>query len=197
MPVIGTVFGIQEPSCPVVRPSGLSLLNSPELPSWNSTVKLDVCSPQSFHVNNGHRVEPGNPWRSQHSAPTSFMRDSISVVRRFAFATALLVACPPVLAQPGYFRPTGAFTSGLPAFGSPLRLPGITTTPHWDLRRRDFHPQAQQLVSLRRFLGNPFESVPRARDSGGPGTTSHSARPDTAFRQVDNVGTATTERFRS
>ena len=46
-------------------------------------------------------------------------------------------------------RPSKPFTSGLPANGSPHSLPGITTAPHWDLRRRDFHPLVQQLASLR------------------------------------------------
>ena len=32
--------------------------------------------------------------------------------------------------------------------GRPCRLPDMTTAPHWDLRRRDFHPQVQQLASL-------------------------------------------------
>jgi hypothetical protein len=48
-------------------------------------------------------------------------------------------------------RPSRAFTSGLPV---PEELPDMTTAPHGNLRRRDFHPQVQQLASLRRFDGN-------------------------------------------
>lgn len=49
-----------------------------------------------------------------------------------------MVRCPP--------RPPRAFTSGLPV---PKELPDMTTAPHGNLRRRDFHPQVQQLASLR------------------------------------------------
>ena len=49
-----------------------------------------------------------------------------------------MVQCPP--------RPPRAFTSGLPV---PKELPDMTTAPHGNLRRRDFHPQVQQLASLR------------------------------------------------
>jgi len=61
-----------------------------------------------------------------------------------------MVPCPP--------RPSRAFTSGLPV---PEELPDITTAPHGNLRRRDFHPQVQQLASLRRFLGTmgPSDSL--------------------------------------
>src|ERR1700692_4218650 len=45
------------------------------------------------------------------------------------------------------------------------------------------------------FLGNPFGSMPRARDSGDPGPTSHIGRPDTAFRLVNGVGIATSRVF--
>jgi hypothetical protein len=47
------------------------------------------------------------------------------------------------------------------------------------------------------FTGNPFESMPRARDSGDPGPTSHGGCPDAAFRQANGVGIATKKRFRS
>ena len=45
------------------------------------------------------------------------------------------------------------------------------------------------------FLGNPFGSMPRARDSGDPSATSHIGRPDTAFRLVNGVGIATSRVF--
>jgi len=45
------------------------------------------------------------------------------------------------------------------------------------------------------FLGNPFGSMPRARDSGDPGATSHIGRPDAAFRLVNGVGIATSRVF--
>jgi hypothetical protein len=45
------------------------------------------------------------------------------------------------------------------------------------------------------FLGNPFGSMPRARDSGDPGATSHIGRPDAAFRLVNSVGIATSRVF--
>jgi len=41
------------------------------------------------------------------------------------------------------------------------------------------------------FLGNPFGSMPRARDSGDPGATLHSGRPDAAFRLVNGVSVTT------
>src|ERR1700756_1714160 len=45
------------------------------------------------------------------------------------------------------------------------------------------------------FLGNPFGSMPRARDSGDPGATLHIGRPDAAFRLVNGVGIATSRVF--
>ena len=37
-------------------------------------------------------------------------------------------------------------------------------------------------------MGNPSESVPRARDSGGSTKTSHNGSRDTAFRETNDVG---------
>ena len=48
--------------------------------------------------------------------------------------------------------------------GLPRRLPDMTTAPHWDLRRRDFHPQVQQIASLH----SPI-SGPQAPTGGAPG----------------------------
>ena len=42
------------------------------------------------------------------------------------------------------------------------------------------------------FLGNPYGSMPRARDSGDPSTTSlYRSLPDAAFPFVNGVGIAT------
>ncbi len=45
------------------------------------------------------------------------------------------------------------------------------------------------------FLGYPFESMPRARDSGEPSATSLIGRPNAAFRLVNGVGLATSRVF--
>ena len=45
------------------------------------------------------------------------------------------------------------------------------------------------------FLGNPFGSMPRARDSGDPGATSHYRSSGAAFRLVNGVGIATSRVF--
>jgi len=38
------------------------------------------------------------------------------------------------------------------------------------------------------FVGNPSESVPRAKDSGGSRAPSHNGSRDAAFREANNVG---------
>ena len=48
-----------------------------------------------------------------------------------------------------------------------------------------------EVASSPGFMGNPFGSMPRARDSGDPGATLHSGRPDAAFRLVNGVGVTT------
>jgi hypothetical protein len=48
-----------------------------------------------------------------------------------------------------------------------------------------------------RFLGNPCESVPRARDSGGSQRPRHIGRPDAVFRQANGVDIRHGKRFRS
>jgi hypothetical protein len=48
-----------------------------------------------------------------------------------------------------------------------------------------------------RFLGNPCESVPRARDSGGSQRPRHIGRPDAVFRQANGVDIRNGIRFRS
>src|SRR5215471_4964727 len=48
------------------------------------------------------------------------------------------------------------------------------------------------MASSLEFLGNPCGNMPRARDSGDPGTTSlYRSLPDAAFRLVNGVGIAT------
>ena len=42
---------------------------------------------------------------------------------------------------------------GFQSLGRPKCLPDITTVPYWVLHRRDLHPLAQQLVSLRHVRG--------------------------------------------
>ena len=80
---------------------------------------------------------------------TNFPQGGISAISPFALAAALLFASLLGWSGQAFARPPKAFTSGLPAVRSPLRLPDITTAPHWDLRRWDSHPQVQQLASLR------------------------------------------------
>ena len=46
-----------------------------------------------------------------------------------------------------------------------------------------------------KFLGNPFESVPRARDSGDPNGLALSAVQFAAFDRIDSLGFATSNDF--
>ena len=48
-----------------------------------------------------------------------------------------------------------------------------------------------------RFLGNPCERVPRARDSGGSQRPRRHGRPDAVFRQANGVDIRNGKRFRS
>lgn len=48
-----------------------------------------------------------------------------------------------------------------------------------------------------RFLGNPCERVPRARDSGGSQRPRLRGRPDAVFRQANGVDIRNGKRFRS
>src|SRR5262249_7953731 len=48
-----------------------------------------------------------------------------------------------------------------------------------------------EMVSSPGFLGNPFGSMPRARDSGDLDRPCSSDRPNAAFRLVNDVGIAT------
>ena len=52
-------------------------------------------------------------------------------------------------------------------------------------------PLRAEIVSSPGFMGNPFGSMPRARDSGDPGRPCNSSRPDAAFRLINGVGIAT------
>ena len=47
---------------------------------------------------------------------------------------------------------------------------------------------AEEMGSSLGFLENPFESMPRARDSGGPVRPHPTGRPGTAFRSHNSVG---------
>ena len=68
-----------------------------------------------------------------------------------------------------------------PSLGGHLWFPLASTLPF--LRA--------ETVSSPGFMGNPFGSMPRARDSGDPGATLHSGRPDAAFRLVNGVSVTT------
>jgi hypothetical protein len=46
----------------------------------------------------------------------------------------------------------------------------------------------RKLEGFPKFLENPFESVPRARDSGGPGHPRLNGCPDSAFHHFKNLG---------
>lgn len=48
-----------------------------------------------------------------------------------------------------------------------------------------------------KFLGNPSEHVPRARDSGGSSRPRIIGLADAAFRQANDVGFHIDKRFRS
>jgi hypothetical protein len=52
-----------------------------------------------------------------------------------------------------------------------------------------------KMVSSPGFMGNPFGSMPRARDSGDPARPRNSGRPGAAFRLVNSVGIATSRVF--
>ena len=69
--VIGPVLGIPGSSCLSSTPSGLSLLNYPELPPSTSAGSLLRALPSSFRTSTGHRVGGGNPWHSKTQQPTS------------------------------------------------------------------------------------------------------------------------------
>ena len=72
----------------------------------------------------------------------------ISTVGPFALATALPVVS--VLGWPVGLTPSPEYVS-FRAFnrqGRLCRLPDMATAPHWDVRRRDFHPHVQQPASL-------------------------------------------------
>ena len=112
----------------------------------------------------GKGAEPlGTPMILQ---PTS-RRGELSTVSPFALAAALLFASLLGWSGRALARPPKAFTSGLPAIRSPLRLPDITTAPHWDLRRRDSHPQVQRLASLRAPKAPSAQPAVPARPSAG------------------------------
>ena len=65
----------------------------------------------------------------------------------------------------------------------------------WSPLAAAFPLSRAEMVSSPGFLGNPFESMPRARDSGDPARPRNSGRPDAAFRLVNGVGIATSRVF--
>ena len=86
---------------------------------------------------------------------TNFPLGGISTISPFALATALLVVSLLGWSVGLTPSPEYVYFRAFSRQGCPCRLPNITTAPHWDLRRRDFHPQVQQLASLR----SPFAAA--------------------------------------
>ena len=83
---------------------------------------------------------------------------------------------------------TGSYVSSAP-IAFPLRFPlidalAITSMTH----DAEVWPK---------FLGNPSEHVPRARDSGGSSRPRFIGLADAAFRQANSVGFHNDKRFRS
>jgi hypothetical protein len=65
----------------------------------------------------------------------------------------------------------------------------------WSPLTTAFPLSRAKMVSSPGFLGNPFGSMPRARDSGDPARPRNIGRPDAAFRLVNGVGIATSRVF--
>ena len=87
---------------------------------------------------------------------TNSTLEGISAISPFALATALLVASLLGWSVGLTPSPEYVYFRAFSRQSRPCRLPDITTAPHWDLRRRDLHPQVQQLASLH----HPFPSYP-------------------------------------
>ena len=68
-------------------------------------------------------------------------------------------------------------------------------TGAYGLPWRPRYRSCEAMVSSPGFLGNPFGSMPRARDSGDPARPRNIGRPDTAFRLVNSVGIAMSRVF--
>jgi len=85
---------------------------------------------------------------------------------------------------------TGSYASSA-SFALRLRSPltGATRLP----------PEvvAREAEGFPKFLGNPYEHVPRARDSGGSSEPRITGSADTAFRRTNGVGFHNNRRFRS
>ena len=79
---------------------------------------------------------------------TNFPLGGLSTIIPFALATALLVVSLLGWSVGLTPSPEYVYFRAFSRQGRPCRLPDITTAPHWDLRRRDLHPQVQQLASL-------------------------------------------------
>ena len=101
--VIRPVFDIQGSSCPVTRPSELSLLGFPGLPPSTSAGRSDTCIFPFFRIGIGHRLEGRNSWHlqpfrlNQLHAGVHFGDSSV----RFRYGPP---GCsPPVLTRPRWF----------------------------------------------------------------------------------------------
>ena len=111
--VIGSVLGIQGSSCLSSTPSGLSLLNYPELPPSTSAGSLVRALPSFFRTSSGHRVRGGNPWHSKFQRPTSRWGGFRRLVRSLSLRPFWLLAS--LVGRSGSRPPLSTFTSGLSA----------------------------------------------------------------------------------
>ena len=149
LPVIAAVFGIQESSCLTIRPSGLSPLNFPELPPSTSAGSPTRALPSDLPC----RHWPSSRRRILLALPLPCNQLHAGVPFNGSFVSSRYG--PPVCSTPLLIRPEllfGRLSLLLPGFqrpGHPMSLPDITTVPHWDLHRPDFHRLVQQLASLR------------------------------------------------
>ena len=143
--------------------------------AFSSAGGFGMCLPQFFHTNTGHHEKVGTTWPPRHSRKSASRGvpnfGDLSVRSRYG---------PPGCSLPGLIWtrenpcPPGAFTSGLPTIGSPQWLPDMTTVPYWDLHRRNLHPRAQQLASLRhlhRYYGVVRLLLARSVGLWSPSTT--------------------------
>ena len=120
--VIGPVLGIPGSSCLSSTPSGLSLLNYPELPPSTSAGSLLRALPSSFRTSTGHRVGEGNPWHSKTQQPTSRWRGFRRLVRSLSLRPFWLLASK--VGRSGSRPPLSRLLPGFQPSGSPLSAAG-------------------------------------------------------------------------